>query len=97
MVKEAFTLGGDIPLLQGRLGVVLQPALIMLYLCILIPEVKGLFAGISLNGLAIEIDEKGNAAFYGNNTGAKTLFSNSTENNSASVTKLKSELKGMYQ
>ena len=97
--KGSFTLGGDISVAAGPVGRSSTAstdykleAEVYSY-----SRSKGLFAGISLNGLAIDIDEKGNSAFYGNDANAKTLFSNATENNSASVTKLKSELKGMYQ
>ncbi|HEV8082728.1 MAG TPA: lipid-binding SYLF domain-containing protein [Chitinophagaceae bacterium] len=97
--KGSFTLGGDISVAAGPVGRSSTAstdykleAEVYSY-----SRSKGLFAGISLNGLAIDIDEKGNSAFYGNDANAKTLFSNAVENNSASVTKLKSELKGMYQ
>jgi len=56
---------------------------------------KGLFAGISLSGSAIDIDSKGNEAFYGTNADAKTLFSNSTETTAASVTSMKGELENL--
>ena len=97
--KGSFTLGGDISVAAGPVGRSSTAstdfkleAEVYSY-----SRSKGLFAGISLNGLAIDIDEKGNSAFYGNDANAKTLFSNAAENTSASVTKLKSELKGMYQ
>jgi len=56
---------------------------------------KGLFAGISLSGSAIDIDKKGNEAFYGKDTDAKTLFSNSTETTAASVAAMKTELENL--
>ncbi len=97
--KGSFTLGGDISVAAGPVGRSSSAstdykleAEAYSY-----SRSKGLFAGISLNGLAIDIDQKGNKAFYGNDDTAKTLFSNSTTNNSGSVTKLKSELKSMYQ
>ena len=97
--KGSFTLGGDISVAAGPVGRSSSAstdykleAEVYSY-----SRSKGLFAGISLNGLAIDIDEKGNKAFYSNDEDAKTLFSNSTTNISESVTKLKSELKSMYQ
>ncbi len=97
--KGSFTLGGDISVAAGPVGRSSTAstdykleAEVYSY-----SRSKGLFAGISLNGLAIDIDKKGNEAFYGNDTSAKTLFSNATEKNSASVTGLKSELRTMYQ
>ncbi|MDQ6845575.1 MAG: lipid-binding SYLF domain-containing protein, partial [Bacteroidota bacterium] len=97
--KGSFTLGGDISVAAGPVGRSSSAstdykleAEVYSY-----SRSKGLFAGISLNGLAIDVDEKGNSAFYGNDASAKTLFSNMPKKNSASITKLKSELKGMYQ
>ncbi|MEP6584558.1 MAG: lipid-binding SYLF domain-containing protein [Ginsengibacter sp.] len=96
--KGSFTLGGDISVAAGPVGRSSSAstdykleAEVYSY-----SRSKGLFAGISLNGLAIDIDEKGNKAFYDNDSDAKTLFSNA-DNSSASITSLKSELKGMYQ
>ncbi|MEO6639193.1 MAG: lipid-binding SYLF domain-containing protein [Ginsengibacter sp.] len=97
--KGSFTLGGDISVAAGPVGRSSSAstdykleAEVYSY-----SRSKGLFAGISLNGLAIDIDEKGNEAFYGNDMDAKDLFSNSTENNSTGVVSLKTELKSMYQ
>ncbi len=97
--KGSFTLGGDISVAAGPVGRSSSAstdykleAEVYSY-----SRSKGLFAGISLNGLAIAIDQKGNKAFYGNDMDAKALFSVAKKNNSASVVKLKSELKGMYQ
>ncbi|MDQ6761752.1 MAG: lipid-binding SYLF domain-containing protein [Bacteroidota bacterium] len=97
--KGSFTLGGDISVAAGPVGRSSSAstdykleAEVYSY-----SRSKGLFAGISLNGLAIDIDEKGNEAFYGNSMDAKELFSNATENNSPSVKSLKGELKSMYQ
>lgn len=97
--KGSFTLGGDISVAAGPVGRSSSAstdykleAEVYSY-----SRSKGLFAGISLNGLAIDIDEKGNEAFYRNDMDAKELFLNAHENSSASVVKLKSELKSMYQ
>ena len=57
---------------------------------------KGLFAGISLSGSAIDIDESSNEAFYGEEVDAKTLFSESN-NNSSAVANLKTTLKNLYK
>lgn len=97
--KGSFTLGGDISVAAGPVGRSSSAstdykleAEVYSY-----SRSKGLFAGISLNGLAIDIDQKGNKAFYGNDMDAKALFSVAKKNNSESVVKLKSELKSMYQ
>jgi lipid-binding SYLF domain-containing protein len=57
---------------------------------------KGLFAGISLGGSVIGIDEDANQAFYGENEDAKTLFANTTST-SENVHQLKDVLTKMYQ
>ena len=97
--KGSFTLGGDISVTAGPVGRnstastdYKLEAEVYSY-----SRSKGLFAGISLSGSAIDIDSKANEAFYGNDEDAKTLFSNSSENISASVTGLKTELENLYQ
>ncbi len=97
--KGSFTLGGDISVTAGPVGRnstastdYKLEAEVYSY-----SRSKGLFAGISLSGSAIDIDEKSNKAFYGNDMDAKSLFSNSTENTSASVTGMKSELESLYK
>jgi SH3 domain-containing YSC84-like protein 1 len=97
--KGSFTLGGDISVTAGPVGRNSSAstdykleAEVYSY-----SRSKGLFAGISLAGSAISIDEKANNSFYNNEQDAKELFSNSTENTSASVTKMKSVLKDMYK
>ena len=95
----SFTLGGDISATAGPVGRNSSAstdykleAEVYSY-----SRSKGLFAGISLAGSAIDIDKKADAAFYGKEEDAKTLFSNATLNTTASVTKMKSELKSMYK
>ena len=97
--KGSFTLGGDISVTAGPVGRnstastdYKLEAEVYSY-----SRSKGLFAGISLSGSAIDIDSKANAAFYGNEDDAKTLFSNSDEDTAASVTQMKSELGNLYK
>lgn len=97
--KGSFTLGGDISVTAGPVGRSSSAstdykleAEVYSY-----SRSKGLFAGISLAGSAISIDAKANKAFYDNDQDAKELFANSSENTSASVKKMKSVLKDMYQ
>lgn len=97
--KGSFTLGGDISVTAGPVGRNSSAstdykleAEVYSY-----SRSKGLFAGISLAGSAISIDAKANNSFYNNEQDAKELFSNSTENSSASVKKMKSVLKDMYK
>ncbi len=95
----SFTLGGDISATAGPVGRnssastdYKMEAEVYSY-----SRSKGLFAGISLSGSAIDIDQKADKAFYGNDLDAKSLFSNSTENTSASVTDMKTELENLYK
>ena len=97
--KGSFTLGGDISVTAGPVGRSSTAstdykleAEVYSY-----SRSKGLFAGISLSGSAIDIDGKANKAFYGNDDDAKNLFSNSTENTSSSVLEMKSVLKEIHQ
>jgi lipid-binding SYLF domain-containing protein len=97
--EGSFTLGGDISVTAGPLGRnstastdYKLEAEVYSY-----SRSKGLFAGISLSGSAISIDDKANQAFYGNDNTSKELFSNATENTTPSVVEMKSVLKNMYQ
>lgn len=97
--KGSFTLGGDISATAGPVGRnstastdYKMEAEVYSY-----SRSKGLFAGISLSGSAISVDSKGNEAFYGKEEEAKDLFSNSTQNTTASVTDMKSELSDLYK
>ena len=96
--KGSFTLGGDISVAAGPVGRSSTAstdykleAEVYSY-----SRSKGLFAGISLGGSAISVDQKANEDFYGNDEDSKILFSN-TESSSTSVQQLKDVLKGMYQ
>ncbi|MEO9003107.1 MAG: lipid-binding SYLF domain-containing protein [Ginsengibacter sp.] len=97
--KGSFTLGGDISVTAGPVGRNSSAGIdykleseVYSY-----SRSKGLFAGISLSGSAIEIDEKANKSFYGNDENTKSLFSNSTENSSSAIIELKRVLKNRYQ
>ena len=96
--KGSFTLGGDISATAGPVGRnstastdYKLEAEVYSY-----SRSKGLFAGISIAGSSIAVDAKANDSFYGNEEDSKTLFSNSTLNNSPSVEKMKSTLMEMY-
>jgi SH3 domain-containing YSC84-like protein 1 len=97
--KGSFTLGGDISATAGPVGRnstastdYKMQAEVYSY-----SRSKGLFAGISLSGAAISVDSKGNEAFYGKSVDAKTLLADGTQNTSASVTQMKSELSNLYK
>ena len=97
--EGSFTLGGDISVTAGPLGRSSTAstdykleAEVYSY-----SRSKGLFAGISLSGSAISVDDKANKSFYGNDNTSQELFSNATENTTPSVAEMKSVLKNMYQ
>jgi len=95
--KGSFTLGGDISVAAGPVGRSSTArtdykleAEVYSY-----SRSKGLFAGISLGGSAISVDEDANKDFYGNDQDAKAIFAE-TESTSTAVQNLKDVLKGMY-
>ena len=92
----SFTLGGDISVTAGPVGRsssastdYKMEAEVYSY-----SRSKGLFAGISLGGSAISVDQKANNEFYGDDDDAKEIFSKS-DNSSSSVGDLKEILNGM--
>ena len=96
--KGSFTLGGDISVTAGPVGRNSSAstdykleAEVYSY-----SRSKGLFAGISLSGSALAVDAKANEAFYGEETDAKTIFSEESKTEEASVTSLKQVLRDMY-
>lgn len=97
--RGSFTLGGDISATAGPVGRnstastdYKMEAEVYSY-----SRSKGLFAGISLSGAAIDVDQKANTAFYGQSLSSETLFSSSGENSTASVAALKQELNSLHQ
>ncbi len=97
--KGSFTLGGDISVTAGPVGRnstastdYKMEAEVYSY-----SRSKGLFAGISLSGSAIDVDQKANKAFYGEDVDSETLFTSQDESSKASVIDLKNELKSLYK
>jgi lipid-binding SYLF domain-containing protein len=95
----SFTLGGDISATAGPVGRnssastdYKMEAEVYSY-----SRSKGLFAGISLQGAAIDIDEQSDKDFYGKDVDSKTLFSGSAEGSMTSVKALKEELESLYK
>lgn len=94
--KGSFTLGGDVSVTVGPEGRnssastdYKMEAEVYSY-----SRSKGLFAGISISGSAIDVDAKFNQAFYGNDEGAKEIFKSGKINN-AGINELKATLKSM--
>lgn len=96
--ERSVTLGGDVSVTAGPLGRnstastdTKLEAEVYSY-----SRSKGLFAGISLGGSVIGIDEKANQAFYGDNENAKTIFAD-TSSTTDNVKQLKEVLSKMYR
>jgi lipid-binding SYLF domain-containing protein len=93
----SFTLGGDISAAAGPVGRSSSAntdykleAEVYSY-----SRSRGLFAGISLNGAALDVDAKANKAFYGESYTARTLFAGNTKTTDEGVGKLKTTLEGL--
>lgn len=96
--KASFTLGGDLSVAAGPVGRSSSAstdykleAEVYSY-----SRSKGLFAGISLSGAALEIDNQAISDFYKQSVSSKTLFSGASKTKSTEVTALKSTLQGLY-
>lgn len=96
--KGTFTLGGDISATAGPVGRnstattdYKMEAEVYSY-----SRSKGLFAGISLTGAALSVNENANTDFYGENKTAPEIFS-SQNTAGEGVVSLKQELKSLYQ
>jgi len=92
----SFTLGGDISVTAGPVGRNSSAstdykleAEVYSY-----SRSKGLFAGISLSGSALDVDEKSNNAFYGEEIDADGIFSSEAKED-ASIASLKKTLNDM--
>ncbi|MEO6682830.1 MAG: lipid-binding SYLF domain-containing protein [Ginsengibacter sp.] len=92
----SFTLGGDVSVTVGPEGRnssastdYKMEAEVFSY-----SRSKGLFAGISISGSAIEVDSKFNRSFYGDDLDSEEIFSSENIQNK-SLSKLQSVLKNM--
>ncbi len=92
--KGTFTLGGDISVTAGPLGRSSSAntdykleAEVYSY-----SRSKGIFAGISLSGSALDVDRKANEKFYGEDESALDIFSKSDDNENGSINELKQAL-----
>jgi SH3 domain-containing YSC84-like protein 1 len=98
--KGTFTLGGGVSVAAGPVGRSAgadtdykMEAEVYSY-----SRTKGLFAGVSLNGTAIELDEVSTQAFYGKGNSAETIFSGSAKaSGNTSVGALKEAVSSLYQ
>jgi lipid-binding SYLF domain-containing protein len=95
--KGSFTLGGDASVTAGPVGRNSSAstdykleAEVYSY-----SRSKGLFAGISLSGSALDVDSKANANFYGKEIDASTIFSDSTLEAPKAAENLKTTLQNL--
>jgi len=94
----SFTLGGDASITAGPVGRnssastdYKMDAEIYSY-----SKSKGLFAGISISGSVLDIDEKSNNSFYGEDVDAKTIF-DGNKNSSAETVAIKKTLMNLFR
>lgn len=96
--KSSFTLGGDISVAAGPVGRSTSAgtdykleAEVYSY-----SRSKGLFAGISLSGAALEIDALANTSFYKTELPAKTIFAGTGRAKGAEIQDLRKSLENFY-
>lgn len=92
----SFTLGGDVSVTVGPVGRNSSASTDTKFEAeaYSYSRSKGLFAGISISGSAIDVDSKFNQAFYKNDFDAREIFSSEKTEN-ASVREIHSTLKSM--
>lgn len=95
----SFTLGGDISVSAGPFGRSSTAntdykleAEVYSY-----SRSRGLFAGITLNGVVLDVDQDANSVYYGKKIEAKTLFAETSTKSSSSVQLLKETLASLDQ
>ncbi len=96
--KSSFTLGGDLSVAAGPVGRSTSAstdykleAEVYSY-----SRSKGLFAGISLSGAALEIDALANTSYYKGELPAKTIFSGNTRAKGEEIQQLRTSLANFY-
>lgn len=97
--KSSFTLGGDISVAAGPVGRTSSAGTdykmeseVYSY-----SRSKGLFAGISLSGSSLDIDQKANDSFYGDEFDGTALFTNKKASTVPVVKTLKQTLTNLYR
>jgi lipid-binding SYLF domain-containing protein len=96
--KSSFTLGGDISVAAGPVGRTSSAGVdykleseVYSY-----SRSKGLFAGFSISGSSLDIDQKANDSFYGETDNAATLFANKKASTVPAVKTLKQTITNLY-
>lgn len=79
--RGSFTLGGDAAVTAGPVGRSSSAGTDLKFDADIYSysRSKGLFAGITLSGSVIDVDEKANEKFYGEEVDSKTLFDNNDQ------------------
>lgn len=97
--KSSFTLGGDISVTAGPVGRTSSAGTdykleseVYSY-----SRSKGLFFGINVSGSSLDIDQKADDAFYGDEDDAAALFANKKPSSVPAVKKLKQTLNDLYK
>lgn len=97
--KSSFTLGGDISVAAGPVGRTSSAGTdykleseVYTY-----SRSKGLFAGISVSGSSLDIDQKANNSFYGDEDDAAALFANKKASSIPTVKTLKQTITNLYR
>lgn len=95
----SFTLGGDVSVTAGPVGRNSSASTDYKFEAEVYSysKSKGLFAGISISGSAIDIDEKAISKFYGEELDAKTLFESSGKDHSEATTGFIAAVQQMYK
>ncbi|CAA9275587.1 MAG: hypothetical protein AVDCRST_MAG95-3003 [uncultured Adhaeribacter sp.] len=96
--RGSFTLGGDVSVTAGPVGrnSTASTDYKLDAEAYSYSKAKGLFAGISLSGSSLDVDEKANTSFYKKNEDAKTLFASSNNTASAETKSLQKTLRGLF-
>jgi lipid-binding SYLF domain-containing protein len=96
--KSSFTLGGDISVAAGPVGRTSSAGVdykleseVYSY-----SRSKGLFAGFSVSGSSLDIDQKANDSFYGEEEDAAALFANKKASTVPAVKTLKQTITNLY-
>ncbi|MES2649922.1 MAG: lipid-binding SYLF domain-containing protein [Bacteroidota bacterium] len=95
--EGSFTLGGDISATAGPVGRNSTASTDYKFEAEVYSysRAKGLFAGLSIAGSAIDVDEKANERFYGTESTAKEIFDNEIKSSPEETAPLKQTLQGL--
>lgn len=95
MVNGNFTLGADVGIAAGPVGVTTEAGTDIKFESEIYSysRSKGLFAGVSLKGQVLEVDNPGNLNLYGDVVSADDIFAGHLTTSSSAVENLRNKLK----